>query len=252
MIKRVLAPARVLDFLDQLEASPDDYLTLYLKPDSPSGYLAKLTELPSVEEIREAFKEGDFVEEAQRYGTGLVTFWGEGKNKHFLLPPFPISEDKVFRGRPETSLLRRLLEQEHLLVLILVTWGSYAIGLFEGEKLVDYKTGTGYIHKRTRKGGRSQKRFARRTEEQKKDFLRRVANRIDEKFAQSKPEQIFFGGNRLILKPLLEESRYLKSQARRISKRFINARYADRQALDDGLRQIELSLLVSHQPAQVL
>ena len=246
MIKRTLTPAKVLSLLTQLEASPENYLTLYLRPDSPSDYLAKLTELPSVKEIREAFKEGEFLEEAQRYGTGLVAFWGEGENRYLLLPPFPITEERVLHGRPETSLLRHLLEQEHLLGLILVTWGSYAIGLFEGKRLVDYKTGTGYIHKRTRKGGRSEKRFARRTEEQKKDFLRRVANRIDERFAGIEPEQIFFGGNRLILKPLLEESRYLKSRAERISKRFINARYADRQALTAGLRQIELSLLISY------
>jgi len=230
--------------LTQLEASQENYLTLYLRPDSPSGYLAKLTELPSVKEIREAFKEGEFLKEAQRYGTGLVAFWGEGENRYLLLPPFPITEERVFLGRPETSLLRHLLEQERLLSLVLVTWGSYAIGLFEGRKLVDYKAGTGYIHKRTRKGGRSEKRFARRTEEQKKGFLQRVANRIDEKFAGIEPEQVFFGGNRLILKLLLDESRYLKSRAKRISKRFINARYADRQALTAGLRQIELSLLI--------
>lgn len=245
MIKQTLTPAKVLGLLTQLEAGPETYLTLYLKPDSPSGYLAKLTELPLAEEIKEALKEREFLEEAQRYGTGLAAFWGEGENKYFLLPPFPISQDGVFHGRPETSILGQLLQQQHLLALILVTWGSYAIGLFEGKRLVDYKTGTGYIHKRTRKGGRSEKRFARRTEEQKKDFLRKVANHIDERFAGIEPEQIFFGGNRLILKPLLEESRYLKPRAERISKRFINARYADREALTSGLRQIELFLLIS-------
>jgi len=51
-----------------------------------------------------------------------------------------------------------------------VAWETYSIGVFYRDNLAKSKTGTGYIHKEHRKGGRSEKRFARRTEEQKKDF----------------------------------------------------------------------------------
>jgi len=126
---------------------------------------------------------------------------------------------------------------------VLVTWGSYALGVFKGDKLVESKTGTGYIHKRHRKGGRSEKRFARRTEEQKNDFLRRVANRIEERFGGYRPEQILFGGNRLILKLLIDESSYLKSEVHQISKRFLNVRSANQEALLKSMEDMNRSLI---------
>jgi peptide subunit release factor 1 (eRF1) len=126
---------------------------------------------------------------------------------------------------------------------VLVTWGSYALGIFDAGNLVEWKTGTGYIHKKHRKGGRSQKRFARRTEEQKKDFLRRAGNRIDERLGSFAPDYIFFGGNRLILKPLIQECKYLQTKAGKISSRVLDVRYADREALVNSLAEITKSLV---------
>jgi hypothetical protein len=60
------------------------------------------------------------------------------------------------------------------------------------------------------KGRGSEKRFARRTEEeQKKDFLRKDSSRIEEEFKTYKLDYIFFGGNRLIHALLLREYKYL-------------------------------------------
>ncbi|MFC1874954.1 Vms1/Ankzf1 family peptidyl-tRNA hydrolase [Chloroflexota bacterium] len=127
---------------------------------------------------------------------------------------------------------------------MLVTWGSYGLGVFKGDKPLEYKTGTGYIHKRHRKGGRSQKRFARRTEEQKKDFLRKVANHIDERFKVYNLERISFGGNRLLLQPLLEESPYLSSKADRIYKSLLDVRHVDRETLLKSAADISSSLVL--------
>jgi hypothetical protein len=51
--------------------------------------------------------------------------------------------------------------------------------------------------------------LAHGTEEQKKDFLRKVSNRINEEFKTYKLDYIFFGGNRLIHALLLREYKYL-------------------------------------------
>jgi len=51
------------------------------------------------------------------------------------------------------------LEREHIIGVVLVTWGTYSIGVFHRDNLLKSKTGTGYIHKEHRKGGRSEKRF---------------------------------------------------------------------------------------------
>ena len=243
--QRTFTKRRLLDFLAQLEGSSGDYLTIYVRPSSFPSYVTNLqVELtPFGGEIRAALGTEAVIQEAQRYGTGAVIFWGETDNRFIVLPPFALPEDRVFRGRPETSQLYQFLKKERILGLVLVTWGSYGIGVFKGDKLMESKTGTGYIHKRHRKGGRSEKRFARRTEEQKRDFLRKVANRIEERFEGYRPEQIFFGGNRLILKPLVEECSYLQSEVQQISNRFLNVRYADREALLGSLENINKSLV---------
>lgn len=237
---------RLLHLLVQLEGGPGDCLTVYLRHSSFPRYATEPeVEPPFAGEIRAALSTEEVFREAQRYGTGVVTFWSETETRIIILPPFALPEDRVFWGKPETSLLRQVLEKERIIGLVLVAWGSYAVGIFKGNRLVESKIGTGHIHKRHRKGGSSQKRFARRTEEQKKDFLRRVANRIEERFGGYRPEQIFFGGNRLILKPLLEECSYLRSEAQHISKRFLNVRYADGEALLTSVKDVNKSLVFS-------
>jgi len=117
------------------------------------------------------------------------------------------------------------------------------MGVFRRDNLMKSKTGTGYIHKEHRKGGRREKRFARRTEEQKKDFLRKVSNRIEEEFKNYTLDHIFLGGNRLIRAPLLRECKYLQREAQKISRRVLNIRYADKEALNHSLTEITNSLL---------
>ena len=124
-----------------------------------------------------------------------------------------------------------------------ILWGSYAIGVFDHGKLVESKTGTGHIHKEHRKGGRSETRFARRTKEQKKALLRRVSNRIEEKFKKYNLDYIFFGGNRLILKPLLKECRYLELRVPKISGRILDTRHANNETLNCSLEEITKALI---------
>ncbi len=238
---------KLLRLLDQFEDSLSDCTTVYASPRSLLASTGEPETGPAVwpPEIRAALSAPAVAETLDLYGTGAVVFRSEGESGFIVVPPFAVREDGVFRGRPATLMLRQLLQEEHLVALLLVTWGSYALGAFGGERLVESKTGTGYIHKRHRKGGRSQKRFARRTEEQKKDFLRKVANRIDETFEGYRPEQVFFGGNRLILKPLAEESSYLRSHGQLVSRRFFNVRSADRDALGKVVEDIHRSLVFS-------
>ena len=161
------------------------------------------------------------------------------------LPPFPVTENKVSVGELDTSLLREALGKRYVIGVVLATWGSYAIGVFDAGNLVESKIGTGFIHKEHRKGGRSERRFARRTEEQKKDFLRRVSNRIEERFGGFALDHVVFGGNRLITKPLVQECKYLQSRAPNALPRFLGVRYADREALVNSLAAITRSVVFS-------
>jgi len=175
---------------------------------------------------------------AARYNTGAAIYWQENGNKAIVLPPFPITEDKILSGKFDTSPLLETLERAHVIGVVMVTWGAYSIGIFHRNNLVKSKTGTGYIHKEHRKGGRSEKRFARRTEEQKKDFSRKVSNRIEREFGNYTLDYIFLGGDRLICTPLLRECKYLQREAQRISQRALNPRYTDKEACNHTLKEI--------------
>ncbi|MEA3442992.1 MAG: Vms1/Ankzf1 family peptidyl-tRNA hydrolase [Chloroflexota bacterium] len=245
MHRESLSQRKLYELLSRLETSPGGYISLYLKP---SSFPHDIDELSfegeysiCVEEIRQASSIKEVIHEAEKYGTGAAILWQKEGNKYIVLPPFPIAENKISTGRLDTSLLYSTLEPEYTLGVVLVAWGSYSIGIFQGDRLVEQKTGTGYIHKKHKKGGSSQKRFARRTEEQKKDFLRKVSNRVEERFANYKLDYIFFGGNRLIRKPLVKECQRLDREAGKISARVLNVRYANRESLSHSLEEIIMS-----------
>lgn len=224
-------------------------LTIYVEPSLFPDFVLNLKLEPCweglVNEVKAAIIDDAVLRAAQRYDTGAAIFWSENAGKYLILPPFTLTENRTFTGVPDVSTLQTMLAKRFVLGVVLVTWGSYALGVFDASTLVEWKTGTGYIHKRHRKGGRSEKRFARRTEEQKKDFLRRVANRIDEKFSNASLDHIFFGGNRLILKPLVRESHYLQTNTSKLSSRLLETRYADKETLLRSYREITTSLVFS-------
>ena len=246
MEKEAVTKRKLYKLLAELEASRGDYVTLYLKPSSFPHYINELPQDPKysvcLDEIKGLANAKAVIQGAEKYKTGTAIFWQASGNKYIVLPSFPINENKISLGKPDISLLQETLERKYAIGVILVAWGSYALGIFHGDNLVESKTGTGYIHKEHKKGGSSQKRFARRTEEQKRDFLRRVGHRIEERFENQTLDYIFFGGNRLILKPLAKECKYLELEANKICARILDVRYADREALAHSLSEINTSL----------
>ena len=69
----------------------------------------------------------------------------------------------------------------HLLVertvgAVLVRRGGYAVGWFEGRRLLGSKVGTAYVQGRTKAGGWSQQRYARRRANQARDAYAEAAD----------------------------------------------------------------------------
>lgn len=246
MEKQAVTKRKLYKLLAEIGASTEDYLTLYLKPSSFPYYMSELSLGPKyitwLDEIKDLANTKAVIQGSGKYTTGAAIFWRSSGYKYIVLPPFPISEDQFSLGKPDIAALQEILQKKYTIGVVLVAWGSYAIGTFHGDNLLESKTGTGYIHKEHKKGGSSQKRFARRTEEAKRDFLRKVAHRIEERFENQTLDYLFFGGNRLILKPLSKESKYLESEANKICGRILDVRYADREALDHSLGEINTSL----------
>ena len=251
MESEALSRTKLRQLLLKLKTSTEDYITLYVRPSSFDRFINELSLMSNhsvyTNEMKEAIFTKDIILKAEKYNTGAAIYWQVKGNKYMVLPPFPITEDKILTGEIDTSLLHAALEGKYVIGVVLVTWGTYSIGVFDHGNLVDSKTGTGYIHKEHKKGGSSAKRFARRTEEQKKDFLRKVSNRIDERFKDYKLAYIFFGGNRLILNPLLKECKSLEMETHKISGRIMNVRHANKDALINSLEEITKSLVFTFQ-----
>jgi peptide subunit release factor 1 (eRF1) len=220
---------------------------MYIKPFSFPYFINRLSlQLQYniyAHEIKESVNTKAVAQSVERYNTGAAVYWQENSNKYIVLPPFPITADKISPGELDASPLLETLEREYIIGVVVITWGTYSIGVFHRDNLVKSKTGTEYIHKEHREGGRSEKRFARRTEEQKRDFLRKVSNRIEEEFKNYTLDYIFLGGNRLIRIPLLRECKYLQRETQKISQRILNLRYAKKEALSHSLKDITSSLV---------
>ena len=221
MEKEILSKTRLYELLSRLESSRGDYVNLHIQPSSFPNCINGLSLQHQYKiyahEIKESINSKAVAQAVERYNTGTAIYWQKDGNKYIVLPPFPITADKISAYEFDASPLLETLDRAYVIGVVVVTWGTYSIGVFHRDNLVKLKTGTGYIHKEHRKGGRSEKRFACRTGEQKKAFLKRVSNRIDEEFENYMLDYIFLGGNRLIRAPLLRECKYLQRAAQKIS-----------------------------------
>jgi hypothetical protein len=196
----------MLRFLDELEASSNEAMSLYLPPGLPP---------PQVEDLLEKALVSRFI---VRDITGLVTgsqtgaalFWGTSR-RCLVLPPFPLT-DKYIATTCDVEPLRSLLEAKFGIALLLVRLGAFAIGVCQGDKLVASKTGTGLVHARHKKGGSSQRRFERHREKQVETFLGRVCGHVRqhlEPYATSL-DYLVYGGARTTIHSLQEQCLFLK------------------------------------------
>jgi len=87
-----------------------------------------------------------------------------------VTPPFGLEEEGEYDVLRVQPLLDALLAAPTVAVL-LVRLGGYALGVFEGERLVASKVGSRFVKGRHKKGGSSANRFRRRREEQERELI---------------------------------------------------------------------------------
>jgi peptide subunit release factor 1 (eRF1) len=87
--------------------------------------------------------------------------------------------------------------------------------VFEGDQLLTSKTGTRFVKGRHKAGGRSQKRFARRREEQARWLFDKACSVVATQFAayEERLDYVFLGGDRLTLHSFLKRCEYLQRLA---------------------------------------
>ena len=125
-------------------------------------------------------------------------------------PPFGLAHAREYEC-VELGPLFEALAEDHVVAALLVRLGGYAVGVFEGERLVASKVGTRFVKGRHKKGGSSANRFRRRREEQERELIdaaAETAKRILEPHRAS-IEHVALGGDRAAAKRVAEKLPWL-------------------------------------------
>ncbi|MFH0941688.1 MAG: Vms1/Ankzf1 family peptidyl-tRNA hydrolase [Chloroflexota bacterium] len=242
MSENRLKRRQILDLLGELEAASGEAGSLYLPPDSPAGEIAELASKvlgpePVTLDLARVLSSR----------TGAVLFWGESY-RLVVLPPFPIKGKTIFAGY-FVAPLRTMLEAEFTIGLVLLRLGAYAVGVFQGEKLVASKVGTGLVHARHRQGGSSQARFARHREKQMEAFFSRVCGHMREQIEPylGRLDYLVYGGERFTLAEFQKQCPFSKLVAGRSLPYRLDVRRPRQATLEAAIAQVWTSRVIRWQ-----
>jgi hypothetical protein len=158
------------------------------------------------------------------YADGEVRIEAPGE-QIVVRPPFGLPHDADYES-VELEPLFEALAADHVVAALLVRLGGYAVGVFDGERLVASKVGSRFVKGRHKKGGSSAGRFSRRREEQARALIgeaAEVAVRVLEPW-RDRVEFVALGGDRSAVDQVLEASSGLGWLAQRTLPRFFTVR----------------------------
>lgn len=125
------------------------------------------------ENVRKRFERLDGTPGRTVYVDGRVEI--ESEPEHVVVrPPFGLDHSGEY-DRVRVSPLLEAIAADHVVAVVLVRLGGYAVGVLEGERLLASKVGSRFVKNRHKKGGSSANRFRRRREEQAADLVREAA-----------------------------------------------------------------------------
>ena len=122
-----------------------------------------------------------------------------------VTPPFGLDHEGDY-DVVRTAPLIDALEAEARVAVLLVRMGGYAVGVFEGERLVASKVGSRFVKGRHKKGGSSANRFRRRRGEQERELVDAAAAEAARVLGpwRDRVEHVALGGDRSAVSRVLE------------------------------------------------
>ena len=112
----------------------------------------------------------------------------------------------VLTGGDGASATGELFEHERI-GLVLVRRGGYAVGLDSGGELLAHSCGTRYVQSRTKKGGWSQQRYARRRGNQADGVVTKVVELVGRHLPKGGADALVVGGDRGLVDQVLADPR---------------------------------------------
>ena len=129
-------------------------------------------------------------------------------------PPFGLAHARVYED-VELGPLFEELARDHVVAAVLVRLGGFAVGLFEGERLVVSKVGSRFVKGRHKKGGSSSGRFRRRREAQERALIEAAAGTASTVLEphRGRIEYVALGGDRAAARRVVEQLPWLGEKA---------------------------------------
>jgi hypothetical protein len=158
------------------------------------------------------------------YGQGEVTI--ELPDETLTVrPPFGLAHEGAYET-VELGPLFEALAEDHVVAALLVRLGGFAVGVFEGERLVVSKIGSRFVKGRHKKGGSSSNRFRRRREEQARALVEAAAGTANQVLEPHKARIEFaaLGGDRRAVEETLAAEPRLAWLSERALPRFFTTR----------------------------
>ena len=155
------------------------------------------------------------------YGDGIVRIEPDDGEALAVRPPFGLAHEARYDEVRVAPLLEEIAA-EHVVAALLIRLGGYAVGVFEGERLVASKVGSRFVKGRHKKGGSSANRFRRRREEQARALVEEAA-RVAAEVLEPWRERVEFaalGGDRSAVDAVLAARPDLAWLAERALPRF--------------------------------
>ena len=161
-------------------------------------------------------------------------------------PPFGLAHDGEY-GFIHVEPLLAALAEDHLVGVLLVRLGGYAVGVFRGEVLLAAKVGRRNVHGRHRAGGSSANRFRRRREEQARALVEEAAQTAVRVLAPylDQLEAIGLGGDRFAVGKTLAARRELAALEEKALGRFLAVGEPRRHVLERAIEQVYTAEVVS-------
>jgi len=212
--------------LDRLAADSrlEDSSSLYLTPGDTPDPLA----LAATGWDRPLYDLGGSV---LRDGCGLVGVRC-GDQGLLVSPPFPVSETFLSTDWDDGP-LRRILEGDFTVGVVLVRLGRFSVAVFRGGELVEAKTDSRYVKGRHHAGGTSQLRYTRVREGQIRRLYGKVCEEVRARLspAEARLDHVVLGGERFTLNGLLKDCPALAALQPMTLKRRLNIRDPKRDTL---------------------
>jgi hypothetical protein len=139
-----------------------------------------------------------------------------------VVPPYPIAMGFQERGA-RTEPLRELLANPYRIGVVLLRLGGYAVGVYDGGRLVESRNDSRFVKNRHRKGGQSQRRFDRIREKQVHELFEKLCADAQIRLGPHAESLDFvvYGGDRHTVQAFLQECRFLREIPIQVLPRFL-------------------------------